>query len=173
MGDRLQAALSQAADPRTVPGLHAALKARVSEIVAGFDGLATKSSTRAPRVLDGWLPPKASAGAEDYPFILVRPSSGLDTEESADQHTEVKVKLIIGTYSDTDDGWLDLMFIVDAIRYDLGAAPVLQGTGFEQVGPLTWELPEEQPRPEWLATVTTNWILPRPRRVDARNAGEE
>jgi len=173
MGDRLQADLAQAASPNAIPGLHEALKARMAAIVAGFDGLSTKTGKRAPSIIDGWLPPKAGSDAEDYPFILVRPSSGLDTEESAEQHAEAKFKIIIGTYSDTDDGWIDLMLIVDAIRFDLGAAPVLQGTGFEQVGPLTWEIPEEQPRPEWLATVTTNWILPRPRRVDARNPMEE
>lgn len=173
MGDRLTADLAQAASPYTVAGLHAALKARVAAIVAVFDGLATKTGTRSPTVLDGWLPPKAGANDEEFPFILVRPMSGLDTEESAEQHAEAKIKIIVGVYSDTDDGWLDLVHVVDAIRIDLGAQPSLEGTSFEQAGPITWELPEDQPRPEWLGTIISNWILPRPARVDARNPGEE
>lgn len=173
MGDRLDAALANAVNPCTLAGLHAALKAHLRADLAGFDGLETKTANRAPQILDGWLPPKDGTNAEDFPFVLVRPSNGNDSEEGIEQHGEAKIKLIIGTYSDTDDGWFDLVHIIDAIRLSLASAPSLNGISYEQVGPLTWEIPDEQPRPEWLATVTTTWYVPRPRRVDARNPGEE
>lgn len=172
MGDRLDAALANAASPGTIAGLHAAIKARLSADLAGFDGLETKTATRAPQVVDGWLPPKDGVGAQVYPFVLVRPSSGSDTEEGIEQHGEARVRLIVGVYGDDDDTWLSLVHIIDAIRLSLDAAPSVGGS-YDHVGPLTWEIPDEQPRPEWIAYVTTNWYVPRPLRVDARNPGQE
>jgi hypothetical protein len=157
-----------AAAPATLVGLYLALKARLEEVVENFS-LETKTDRRAPEVIDGWLPPKANAEAERYPFLIVRPKNGNDSEQGADENARAVVDIIIGTYSDTDDGWFDVMHLIDAVRADLGAAPVLEGTAYEHVGPLTWTIHEEQPRPQWLGFVTTNWQIPRPQRVEARN----
>mgnify|MGYP001562928634 CR=1 FL=1 len=139
----------------------------MAEIAPAFWDLATKTDARAPQVIDGWLPPKTPAG-EDFPFLIVRPRDGTDASESADQDSQATVEIIIGTFSDTVDGWLDVLLVVDAIRLYLAAAPALGGA-FEPDGPLKWSLPEEHARPQWLGIVTTIFRLPRPLRVEARN----
>lgn len=172
MSERIEAALANAAAPGTLAALHLAIKARMAAVAAGFPLLETKTSSRAPTIVDGWLPPKEDKSDEQYPFIAVRFTGGADSEQGADENATAAFDIIIGTYSDTDDGWLDVLLVVDAIRAELGAAPALAGTAFEQTGPMTSQIPQEQTRPEWLGVVKTNWTLPRPRRVEARNPEE-
>lgn len=170
------------AGPGTLVGLQAALKARLLVIAAGFAQLPLKqqpvqlpqlATEREPNVVDGWLPPKVAGGEERFPFFIVRPGSGFDEPDSGAPLATATFEIIIGTYSDTDDGWLDVLLIIDAIRLSLHAEPVLAGTAYEHVGPLSWELPVEQPRPQWHGVVTTSWTVPRPRRVEARNPAQE
>lgn len=161
------------AAPSTIDGLHEAIKARLAVVAQQFFALETKTDRRAPKIGDGWLPPKATPDVEDYPFLLVRPASGADSEQAADQNATAKVKIIVGTYSDTDDGFRDVLQLIDAIRGDLAEEPTIAGTGFEHIGPLDWELVDPPVRPEWLGVVTTNWQIPRPRRIAARNPTED
>lgn len=150
----------------TILGLHAALLERMAEVARAFWNLETKRASRSPKVVGGWLPPKRAGGAEaeDFPFILVRPRTGTDAEEDA----RATVDILVGTCSDTDDGWHDVLLVVDAIRQDLEAAPVV-GECAQLVLPLTWELLEEQPRPQWMGRITATFTVPLPVRVDARN----
>lgn len=158
-----------AAAPRGVAGLPGALKRRLLVVAAGFAALETKTEgeQRAPLVLDGWLPPKKDSEAENYPFLIVRPRAGIDTVQGADENATAQMEIIVGTYSDTDDGSTDLLLLIDAIRSDLAAQPVLEATAYEHIGPLNWTIPEQQARPQWIGTITTNWQLPRPLRRDA------
>lgn len=173
MSERADIAREHAAAPSTLTGLQRALKSRVESIVAAFPLFETKSgSARVPSVHDFTLPPKDSASAEDFPFVAVRPRTGTDTEEGAEQNARATFDIEIGTYSDTNDGIQDVLAIVDAIRSSLGTQPHLDGTAFEHVGPLVWDTPFPQPRPQWLALVTTIWQLPRPQRAEARNPTE-
>ncbi len=166
--DRRAAARTWAAAPRTIFGLHLALKARLGVLAAAFV-LDNKDEPRSPLVVDGWLPPKEAADTKQFPFLIARPKSGVDSPQSGEENSTATFEIIAGTYSDTDDAWLDVVSLIDAIRADLGAAPVLDGTAYEQVGPLAWTIPEEQPRPQWFGVVTTIWQMPRPQRVEARN----
>lgn len=177
--DELAAATPLAAAPTTLRDLHAAIKARLAPVLENFWLLSTKTSNRAPDLVDGWLPPKLApvAGAnpqplnaEQFPFLIVRPRHGADTETGAEQSATATVDLVIGTYSDTDDGFLDVLDVIQAIRLDLGGAPTITGTAFEHTGPLTWEVPEDQPRPQWFGRVSTTWTIPRPRRADGSNS---
>lgn len=169
--DRIAAAQANAAASSTLSGLHRALKERMEEVASAFWGLATKTTTRAPQVVDGWLAPKTSA-LEDFPFLIVRPVNGIDSQQGADEDATATFDVIIGTYSDTDDGFLDVLAVIDAIRDSLAASPNLGGA-YEHIGPLGWRLPEDQQaRPQWLGVATLVFLLPRPRRVDARNPTE-
>lgn len=173
MSERHDAAVhAGVAAPGTICALHNALKTRLNVVAAGLPRFETKTSARAPSVIGGWLPPKPLEG-EQFPFLIVRPRAGEDTEQGADENASASFDIIIGTYSDTDDGWFDVLLLVDAIRDDLLAQPTIEGTAYEHFGPLRWEIPEQQPRPQWFGTVTTNWRLPRPRRVEARNPTQE
>lgn len=174
MSVREEAALALAAAPGTLAGLYVAFKARLAAVAARFPLLETKHPDvkRAPAVIDGWLPPKTSADdldVERFPFLIVRPKVGSDSVQGADENAVTAIEVVIGTFSDTDDGWLDVLLLIDAIRADLGAQPSIAGTGYEQTGPLTWLIPEQQPRPQWFGSVTSNWTLPRPQRAEARN----
>jgi hypothetical protein len=172
-GARKDAAIKAGAvAPFLLAALHIQLKSRLAAIAAKFPLLETKSMARAPSIVDGWLPPKPGAESEQFPFLIVRPFTGTDTCEGADQTGSATMKIIVGTYSDTDDGWLDVLLLIDAIRSDLAEQPTIAGTAFEHLGPLTWEVPEQQPRPQWFGTVTTNWNIARPRRIEARNPEE-
>jgi hypothetical protein len=167
-GDRLDAAIhAGAAAPNSLMGLHLKLKERLEAVAARFPLLETKGGARAPQVFDGWLPPRQN-DADPFPFFLPRPVGGTDTEEGAEQYGSATVKIIVGTYSDTDDGWLDVQLLIDAIRTDILERPIIEGTAYQQTGALTWEIPEEQPRPQWFGTVTTIWTVPRPERVADR-----
>lgn len=171
---RLEAASYRAAAPGTLAALHLAVAARMEAIAAPFWTQPTKTAgtERAPTVVNGWLPPK-TPDAEQFPFLIVRPRTGTDSEQGADQDATATVEVIVGTYLDADDGWFEVLKIIDAIRGELASAPVLAGTAFEHKGPLAWELPEHQPRPQWFGTVTTIWNIPRPRRVEQRNPQED
>lgn len=166
---RLQAVSHRAASSGTLRALHEAIKARLEPLVASYCLLSTKTGgNRAPLVFDGWVPPKVTAD-QQFPFVIVRPRTGTDTPQEAEQRATANIEIIVGTYSDTDDGWLDVLDLIQAIRQDLDEAPTINGAPFEQTGPLTWEVPEEQPRPQWLGRVSTVWTIPRPRRAEALN----
>lgn len=171
--ERLAAARANAAGASTLAGLHVALKARVAEIAEAHPLYESKTGTKAIAVVDHQLPPKEAGGDDVYPFMIVRPANGEDTAQGATEESTAIVKIIVGTYHDDDDGLLDVLNLIDALRIDFAEEPVLEGTAFEQRGPLLWEVPDVQPRPQWLGVVTTNWSLPRPQRVEARNPQED
>lgn len=152
--------------PNTIAGLIAAAKVRAASIVSSFWGFTTKSGqARAPQIVGGWMAWKQTATDERFPYLLVTPVRGVDSAEGAEQDARATIAFVIGVHSDADDGWLDALHLVDAIRQSLEGEPLLAGTDFEHVGPLEWEMPDEQPRPQWHAVVTTTFLIPRPRRV--------
>jgi hypothetical protein len=170
---RAEAAAYKSAARTTTSGLLDALVARLGEIAPAFWGLSTKSAERAPTVVAGWLPPKTGPDDERFPFLIARPRTGIDPEQSAaDPGSRATFEVIVGTYSDTDDGWRDLLLVIDAIRQSFGAKPNLGGA-YEHIGPLTWDIPEDQLRPQWQAVVTLQFALPRPQRVEALNPTQE
>lgn len=153
----------------TIAGLHRALVVRVRALVAAFWTMSEADPPAPPTVVEGWLPPRGDSSPG--PFVIVRPRTGTDTVEGADQHATATVDLVLGfPMADGDKEWIALVNLIDAIRQDVLAVPVLAGTACEHIGPLTWTLPDDQARPEWRAVVTTVWQLPRPQRTDAGHA---
>ena len=55
---------------------------------------------RAPQIVNGYLPPKRQGSKDDFPFVLVRADEGSTDQDS----TEVRVSIIVGTYSEEYDG---------------------------------------------------------------------
>jgi len=170
MSERRETAQALAIAPNTIAGLTAAIRARMAVVVARFPLFETKTdgTRRAATVVDGWLPPKPES--EQFPFLIVRPNSGVDSPQGAEQDARATVTIVVGTFSDTDDGAADVTILIDAIRSELGERPTILGTTYEHVGPLTWDIPDQQSRPQWFGTVTTTWNIPRPRRVDDQEA---
>lgn len=114
---------------------------------------------RPPQVVEGWLPPKGSSLSEpdDFPYVIVRLCEGEDTEESG----TVKVKIIVGTHSEEIRGWEDAGNIIMRIRNALLAARTLYNR-YRLELPLTYQLFEDQPYPEWIGLITTIWTVPLP-----------
>lgn len=176
---RAEAVAHKAAAGATLGDLHKAIKARLETALA-HASMGSRTGFRVPRIFDGWLPDRASRAKVDetgidaatlrdqFPYVIVRPVSGGDSIDGVDARATATVRLLLGTYSETDsdtfDGWVDLMHLVDLIRLDFATNPVLEGTAFEQTGPLTWEIPEEQAPPHWQGLITSTWTTPRPAR---------
>lgn len=163
------------AAPSTLADLHLALKIRMAAIAATLPLLPTKGKepavdtdvpvARPADVIEFDTPP-VQLGRERFPFICVRPLSGSDSPQGSVEVSSQSVGLIVGTYSDSDDGGVDVLLLIQAIRRSLGAEPTLAGTAFEHVGPLTWNTENlGAVRPQWLGEVVTNWTIPRPVRV--------
>jgi len=117
-----------------------------------------KQVTKAPQVVPGYLPLKGTTDTADFPFTIIRLSSGEDTNERG----KVMVKIILGVYAeDISQGSGDLQNIIERIRQALFKKRVIDKR-FRIEYPFSWEVPDEQPYPEWLAVITTNWTVPRP-----------
>ncbi len=152
--------------PGTVGNITAAVAAVILPLVAGLSLETRKEGVRrAPFVFEGWEPPKETADVDRIPCVIVRPRSGEDSQPGGDEKSTAVVEIEVWTYSDTDDGWRDVALIIDAIRFELGLHPWLAGTQYEQTGPLAWEIPRDQQRPEWFGVITTTWTIPRPVRA--------
>ena len=169
--DRIAAVAEGAVARSTLASLHALVKARCAAIAEDFWGLATKTGQRAPQIFDGYLPPR---GRDDevFPYIIVGVGSGTDSPEGADQNGRAVVDLSIATLSDEDDGYIDLLNLIDAIRESFEGAPFLGGS-IELVGPLAWAIPEKQVRPQWVGSVLLTFEIPRPVRVASLNPPTE
>ncbi len=116
-----------------------------------------KSQPKAPQVVEGWLPPKESQDTPDIPYIIIRLTEGEDTDEVA----RATIKILVGTYSEDNDGWKDSMNILLRIRERLLTMRTIENK-FRIELPLKWKLFEEQPYPIWIGEITTNWIVALP-----------
>lgn len=111
--------------------------------------------TKAPQVVTGYLPPKKSSPDPDYPFVIVRLVEGSDNPEGA----TVTVKIIVGTYSeDAQNGWRDVANIIERVWIELFKKRII-GKKFMVEYPMKFEMPEEQPFPEWIGIMTTVWTV--------------
>ena len=165
--------------PSGLADLQDAIEARMREVAAEMpllpvrprDQAATAAlpDARPAEVFPMWLPPKDGPDQQQYPFIIVRPRTGQDDAQGKDQASSATWDIILGTYSDDGAGFKDALLLCDRIRLSLHGQPVLGRSAFEHVGPLTWELRQNENRPHWLLVATTVWTLPRPLRVDARD----
>ena len=96
-----------------------------------------------PEVFIGYLPVKSSE--DQFPsFIIIRPSEGLETDNSS----IVKVRIIVGTYSKADEGIIDCINIMQRIKDKLMAQGTLDKR-YRIEYPYKWVVPDEQPYPYW------------------------
>lgn len=136
------------------------LKKFIEDVVKNYV-LETKCEIKKePQVVIGYLPPKGETDIPDYPYVIIRALSGADEEDSS----IVKINLIVGTFSESYEGWMDVLNIVQRIRQRLLEKMVISNK-FKIGFPLEWDLFEEQPLPEWNALIKTNWIINRPYQV--------
>lgn len=118
-----------------------------------------KNVNKAPQVVGGFMDEKKPGPQQnppDFPFVIVRYLEDNDTTDS----NIAQVRIIAGTYSeDAQSGWRDALNVITRIKGELLKHPRLNG-GYTVEKPMRMEMPEEQPFPEWVATLTINVSLP-------------
>lgn len=118
-----------------------------------------KGIKKAPQITGGFLnekKPQQMQDVPDFPFVIVRYLEDEDNEDAA----IASVRIIAGTYSeDAKDGWRDCLNVVTRIKQHLLAHPFIGGP-FRVEKPMRTELPEEQPVPEWIASLTIQVVIP-------------
>lgn len=131
------------------------LRERLAEVK-----LPTKAGgTRAPEILNGYLPPKRTKTGDDFPFVLVRADRG----QTAPDATTVSVSIIVGVYSedfDAHDICLSVMAKIRQALYDLPDGTLSERYQFRPG--FSWENFPEQGWPYWQLDIKTEWLMPAP-----------
>lgn len=143
-----------------------ALRELCKQAVAEFR-LPTKDgkTLRAPRIVNGFLPPKRSGNGEldDFPFVLVRPEAG--TSERGSE--EIHVNIIVGCYSEEYDGYEYGVNVMERIKEKIYTLPAeTLAERYQMRYPLKWNMVPEQPWPQWQLDMETIWVFNSPLNSD-------
>lgn len=142
-----------------------ALRELCEQAVAEFR-LPTKDgkTLRAPRIVNGFLPPKRSGGdLDDFPFVLVRPEAGT-TERGSE---EIRVNIIVGCYSEEYDGYEYGVNVMERIKEKICTLPAeTLAQRYQMRYPVKWNMVPEQPWPQWQIDMETIWVFNSPRNTD-------
>jgi hypothetical protein len=118
---------------------------------------------RAPKIVNGFLPPKRSTDLDDFPFVLVRPEQCTTDRESE----EVRVNIIVGCYSEEYDGFEYGVNVVERIKEKICTLPAeTLAQRYQMRYPIKWTMVPEQPWPQWQIDMETIWIFNSPRNTD-------
>ena len=111
-------------------------------------------------VFIGWLPEKKGKEDEDYPFCLVRPVDGTAGMDG----TAMSVDIVLGVYAQDVSGGCE--YVLNVQRRLLNALGTLRerrlADKYALSLPVTWEMPDDQPYPVWVAVVHTEWTYHSP-----------
>lgn len=118
---------------------------------------------RAPRIVNGFLPPKRSTDLDDFPFVLVRPEQCTTDRESE----EIRVNIIVGCYSEEFDGYEYGVNVIERIKEKICTLPAeTLEQRYQMRYPIKWNMVPEQPWPQWQIDMETIWIFNSPRNTD-------
>lgn len=134
------------------------LKAKFDSI--DYHPTAKDMEDRKMNVFSGYLKRTVSdeAKRQQSPCIVVRVVSVEDTA----QDSTVNLELLVTTYNkEVEDGYLDLLHILELTRQWICQTPILART-FQLEKPLTMKLPEEQGYPTWWGIITVSYTVPTP-----------
>lgn len=114
-------------------------------------------ATTVPAIHLGYLPEKTAANRlnEEYPFILLRPQDGEDTESQY----QVKLLMLFATKSQDEAGFLDVLNLMERVRIKLLKQRLIDGRYHLEM-PYKWKFYDEQAEPEWFGEAVTTWTLP-------------
>lgn len=115
---------------------------------------------KSPKVVDGWLPPKGSDDEPDFPYIIVRVSSGRTGD---DGYSRATVRFLIGAYSEDYDGYRYVVQVLQRLRAAFMSLPSMTlDDQYKFELPFDWEMIDDQPYPEWVLSVDTQWTVVTP-----------
>lgn len=127
-----------------------ALKTRLeSELADGF--------SIQPKVFLGMLPEKDATDREEsyYSFIIIQMAEANDELDK----NETRFRLIFGTVSQTDQGYLDVVNLMERVRISLLRNRVLDSR-YRLELPYKSKVYDDQFDPYWLGEALTIWTLP-------------
>lgn len=104
---------------------------------------------------------RASNGTEigpAFPLVLVKPRALVDNN---DETTIVEVDFIVGARRIGNEGFLDVVSIVERIRRDLLVTPVIENRARLEL-PLESEFGEDDAFPQWFGVVSAKFNIPQP-----------
>ncbi len=97
-----------------------------------------------------------------YPLVLVALQSVGDDLETTDPAPSVAIiGLTIGTYSEDEDAWIDLMNLSETIRSHLLSMPII-ANGFRLVSNAEMNFIERQPHPYHFGYISLKYVVPQP-----------
>ncbi|MEC0171164.1 hypothetical protein [Paenibacillus graminis] len=110
-----------------------------------------------PAVHLGALPSKTSANRDDpvFPLIIIRPMEG----DSDNSESRAKVKLLFGTQSEDDSGFIDVLNLMERVRILLMRQRIVDKK-FRIEPDWKWKFLEDQPEPQWICQAETTWTFP-------------
>lgn len=126
----------------------------LKQIVKDFYLDTDKKQPKEPQIVKGYLPPKKSTLTPDFPYIICRLTDGEDTQAEG----KVNVKILVGTYSEDNDGWMYAVNVMMRIRSKLLITRTLANK-YRMEYPFKWKLFEEQAYPEWIGEILTTWTI--------------
>jgi len=110
-----------------------------------------------PAVHLGALPSKTAENRNDpvFPLIIVRPMDG----DGDNDESRVQVKLLFGTQSEDDSGFIDVLNLMERVRILLMRQRIIDRK-FQIEPNWKWQFLEDQPEPQWICQAITTWTLP-------------
>lgn len=110
-----------------------------------------------PAVHLGALPSKTAANRDDpvFPLIIIRPMEG----DSDNSESRAKVKLLFGTQSEDDSGFIEVLNLMERVRIILMRQRIIDKK-FRIEPDWKWRFLEDQPEPQWICQAETTWTLP-------------
>lgn len=137
------------------------LAAFLEGVTANFEMTTPSGKIRSPKVTPGWLPLKdpKNKDEEDFPYVLVRYIGHSDKSEG---ESTAKIHIFAGVYSMDPQGWRELVNPLERIRQALLKKRTL-AKKFRLVLPMESKIPpHDQPFPEWVGWLETEWTIPQP-----------
>lgn len=135
----------------------------VAKATEGFRLQTKDGELRAPRIIEGYLPPKRAKDDDDFPFVVVRYEEG-SSEQGA---TDATFSLIIGCYTTEPDGYIYCMQVMERLR--LALCEMENQTldeRFQLSFPIRYKNVDEQPYPHWQLEMTTQWTFNTPQLIN-------
>ena len=143
------------------------LRARLHDVLGEMRLPVQSGERRNLTIYDGWIPPKRRGQTDDneYPFVMVRPGKGEhmraggEAGMSGQGSNAVGVTIYVGTFGDDATGYREALQVIERIMVDLNHRPQV-GDRCRVMPGMSWDMPEEQPYPQWLAMLNINVSIP-------------
>lgn len=139
------------------------IRVKIKEIVKDFRLPVENGEIRAPKIFNGYLPPKRHDKKDDFPFILVRAGNGRLKKDGTRFTT---VYIIIGCYAEDFDGQEYCLNVMSRICGALMSMDneTLADKYVIQDEP-EWTFADEQAYPFWQLDLTTHWGYKAPQSI--------